>query len=145
MKKCKRKGVMICVKFSYSSCHVEDGSCIHAWDLGHNRMEFKVKTLFNLTFKMVNDISNYTIWKNTYLKLHHYKSIKTFIVFEVSYAHQGCIYLTKHTVKYCEIVLQFKKTFLFLLKIWLVIYSWFFSASVSHDPSEITLIWGFAA
>jgi len=114
MKKCKRKGVMVCVKFSYSSCHVE--SCIHAWDSGHNRMEFKVKTLFNLTFKMVNDISNYTIWKNTYLKLHHYKSIKTFIVFEVSYAHQGCIYLIKHTVKYCEIVLQFKNNFSFFTK-----------------------------
>ena len=43
---------------------------------------------------------------------------------EVSSAHQGCIYLIKNTAECSASLLQ---------------------SSVSHDPSEITLIWGFDA
>ncbi len=61
--------------------------------------------------------------------------------FEVSYAHQGCIYLIKSTVKLLIII----SNICFLLKYYLFV--WYKSefstallqSSVSRDPSEIFL------
>ncbi len=57
---------------------------------------------------------------------------------EVSYAHQGCIYLIKNKVKqqYCEILLQFKKTasrlILFLKYIKIIIFKIFYKLNINY-------------
>ncbi len=74
---------------------------------------------------------------------------------DISYAHQGCIYVIENTVKLfnCEILLQFKKIYIFNIFeniIFPVLVKLNFQqpllqSSVSHDPSEIILICWFAA
>ncbi len=95
------------------------------------------------------------------LYLHNHSKVwdlRNVNVFErVSFAHQGCIYLIKNPIKtvklWNNIIIIQNNTFLFEYILKYNLFLWYkaaFSASllqssVSHDPSEIILIYWFAA
>ncbi len=106
-------------------------------------MDLWMDFLFAIILKSA-DFNRFIVF-NLYIYIYIY--IGMYVFKEVSYAHQGCIYLIQNT-EYSEIVLQFKITYSIVIYLKYNLFLWskaefsgsLLQSSVSHDPSEIILI-----